>query len=97
MTEPDVNLTYAVSAFYSNGNTIDVTASATYSSSNEAVAIMTGNVARGAAVGTATITADYLEKKDYAYLEVIPTGTRNISHITLTPSRAMIGLPGTKV
>lgn len=50
---------YTVTATYSNGTTIDVTADATYTSNDTDVVTMTDNIAEGIAVGTTTITITY--------------------------------------
>lgn len=51
--------TFSTLAFYSNGSTTDVSNTATWSSSKQTVATITGGVATGVASGATTITATY--------------------------------------
>ncbi|OLN32233.1 Ig-like domain-containing protein [Desulfosporosinus metallidurans] len=62
--------TFTAMAYYSNGSTMDVSHTATWSSSNQSVATMTGGVATGVAAGTSTIKATYQGKSGTTSLTV---------------------------
>lgn len=70
-------------ANFSDGTSIDVTAAATWSTSDGAVATVGGGIVKGVGAGTATITATYSTAKGTAAITVSPA---KLLSITITPA-----------
>lgn len=69
--------TFTAVAFYSNGSTVDVSNMATWSSSNQSVATISGGVATGVTAGSTTITAVYGGQAGTADLTVVVPPNQN--------------------
>lgn len=85
---------------YTNGvntgtKTSDVTAAASWSSSDTGVATVSRGTARGVSEGTANITATYGECSDYGILHVENSVTKE-TELEVSPSSASIYVGGTK-
>jgi uncharacterized protein YjdB len=82
---PDVEFT--ATAIYSDGTSDDVTDTATWSSSDDAIATIDAGVATAVAAGTATITAEFDGMTDTAELTVTAPV---LDSIVVTPATASI-------
>jgi uncharacterized protein YjdB len=84
--------TFTATGHYSDGSTQDLTGTATWSSSDPAVAGVTaGGIATGAQVGNVTITASYDGFDGTASLEVLPPILQSIA-VTPDPATVAKGL-----
>jgi Bacterial Ig-like domain (group 2) len=90
---PNASLQYSATATLSDGNTSDVTGSATWTSSATGIAtISAGGLAKALAPGTSSISAAIGSIKSSTALTVAGTGTgtATIKTITVTPARTSI-------
>ncbi len=78
---------FTATAIYSDGTSVDVTDTATWTSSDDAIATIDAGVATAVAAGTATITAEFDGQTDTAELTVTAAV---LDSIVVTPATASI-------
>ena len=81
------NVEFTATAIYSDGTSVDVTDTATWSSSDDAIATIDAGAATAVAAGTATITAEFDGETDTAELTVTDAV---LDSIVVTPATASI-------
>jgi len=86
------NQPFTATGKYTDGSTQDLTGSATWTSSNTAVATVSGGIAAGVATGAAAITAASGSVSGRVTLTVIPA----LSSISVSPATVSVGQGGSQ-